>query len=291
MFGSLGRKAEKTPEGRTAGYYKEEKRAGLTRIGFARVLLGFALVVILALALSLAACGAPDNGPNASGTDGSSPAASEPAGSEPDMSEPVDPVDPEPVDPDPDVSTPGGGELLSGRILIAYFSRAGENYGVGVVSKGNTAIIAELIAELTGGDLFEIEPITPYPSSYEETRVISMQELAENARPPIANAVGNMEEYDIVFMGYPIWCVDLPMIVYSFLESYDLSGKTVIPFNTHGGSGQAGTQNIIEAKLPDSTVLGGLAVPGADAQNAPDEVRGLVAEWLEGLGIPLIELS
>lgn len=284
MFGSLGRKAAKTPEGRTAGYQQEENRTGPARMGFARILLGLALVVILALVLSLAACGGPDNGPGASGADDSGPVISEPAGSEPDASEPADP---EPVDPEPDVSTPGGTELLPGRILIAYFSRAGENYGVGVVSKGNTAIVAEL----TGGDLFEIEPVTPYPSGYEETRVISMQELAENARPPIANTVDNMEEYDIVFMGYPIWCVDLPMIVYNFLESYDFSGKTVIPFNTHGGSGQAGTQNIIETKFPDSTVLGGLAIPGADAQNAPDEVRELVVGWLEGLGIPLIELS
>lgn len=272
MYALFGKEAEKIQEGRTAGRQKKQDRAGLIRAGFA-------WIAALALALSLTACGAPDNGPDMSGVSGSGPAASAPSGSGPAGSGPAD--------PEPSAGAPSGDGWTPGRILVAYFSRAGENYSVGVVSKGNTAIFAELVAELTGGDLFEIEPVTPYPSGYEETRVVAMQEADENARPPIANTVDNMEEYDAVFLGYPIWNLDLPMIVYNFLESYDFSGKTVIPFNTHGGSGQAGTQETIGSKLPDSAVLGGLAIPGNTAQNSPDEMRELVVEWLEGLGIPI----
>lgn len=272
MLASLGKKAAKDPEGRTAGRQKKQRRAGLVRSGFAWTL-------TLALVLSLAACSTPDSGPDASSAVKSDPAVSQPAGNEP--------VDSEPIDSESSVSITDENGLALGKALVAYFSRAGENYAVGVVSKGNTAIVAELIAELTGGDLFEIEPVTPYPSSYEETRVISTQEADENARPPIAGTVDNMEQYDTVFIGYPIWRVDLPMIVYNFLESYDFSGKTVIPFNTHGGSGQAGTQKAIESKLPDSAVLGGIAIPGTTAQESPDETRELVVEWLAGLGVPI----
>ena len=174
----------------------------------------------------------------------------------------------------------------SGNILIAYFSRTGENYSVGTVSKGNTAIVAELIAEQTGGDLFEIVPVTPYPDSYSEMLAIAQQEASENARPEIAETVENMADYDTVFIGYPIWNADMPMIVYNFLESYDFTGKTVIPFNTHEGSGQAGTQRTIASMLPDATVLNGLAIRGGTAQNSHDDAAEAVAEWLEGLNIP-----
>lgn len=283
MYGLFGKKAAKIPEGRTAGHQKKQGGTGSPRTGFAWILTGPALIAALVLVLSLAACGVSDNGRDTSGASGSDPAVSAPSGS--------DPAGSEPVDPEPPAGAPSRSEWLPGKILVAYFSRGGEVYSVGVVSKGNTAIVAEMIAELTGGDLFEIEPVTPYPSSYEETRVIVTREADENARPPIANTVDNMEEYDTVFIGYPIWRVDLPMIVYNFLESYDFSGKTVIPFNTHGGSRQAGTQETIESRLSDSTVLGGLAILGVDAQNSPENVKQLVAEWLEGLGVPTVEAS
>ena len=170
------------------------------------------------------------------------------------------------------------------RILVAYFSRAGENYSVGSVEKGNTAIVAEMIADYTGGNLFEIVPATPYPSAYSEILTIAQNEKSQNARPEIANAVSNMDEYDTVFIGYPIWHGDMPMIVYHFLESYDFAGKTVIPFNTHEGSGQSGTQGRIEDILAESSVLRGLAVRGGTAQNSPEEAGRTVGQWLENLG-------
>ena len=169
-------------------------------------------------------------------------------------------------------------------ILVAYFSRIGENYSVGTINEGNTAIIAKLITEQTGGDLFEIVPMTPYPANYQETVEIARQEANANARPLINGTVANMDEYDTVFIGYPIWHGDLPMIVYTFLENYDFSGKKVIPFNTHEGSGQAGTQSKIAAKLPDATVLNGIAIRGATAQNERAVAQTSIRNWLEGLG-------
>ena len=178
--------------------------------------------------------------------------------------------------------TPNGGETTnSGHVLVAYFSRADENYSVGVIEKGNTAIVAELIAEQTGADLFEIVPVNAYPAGYEEMKVVATQEQNSNARPEIANAVENWDDYDVVFLGYPIWYGDMPMIVYNFLESYDFSGKTVVPFNTHEGSGQSGTQSRIASTIPGATVLNGLAIRGATAQNDASATRSAVETWIE----------
>ena len=180
--------------------------------------------------------------------------------------------------PKPD--EPGQSGTAGRKILIAYFSRAGENYSVGVIDKGNTAIVAELIAEQTGGNLFEIVPVVPYPVGYEEMKTVSTREKDSNARPEIANAVENWDEYDVVFLGYPIWYGDMPMIVYNFLESYDFSGKTVIPFNTHEGSGQSGTQGRIASTIPDATVLSGIAIRGATAQNDTASAKSTVERWI-----------
>lgn len=117
-------------------------------------------------------------------------------------------------------------------MLVAYFSLAGEQYGVGVVEEGNTGIIAHMIAEQTGADLFEIKPETPYPTIYQEILDVSRQEMADNVRPAITDTVENMDAYDTIFIGYPNWWGDMPMIFYNFLESYDLSGKTIVPFCT-----------------------------------------------------------
>lgn len=115
------------------------------------------------------------------------------------------------------------------KILVAYFSRAGENYAVGNIEKGNTHIVADMIAEMTGDDVFEIKTITPYPTTYKETTEIAKQKLAENARPALAAQVPNMADYDVVFLGYPIWWSDLPTPVYTFLEGYDWGARPSSP--------------------------------------------------------------
>lgn len=165
-------------------------------------------------------------------------------------------------------------------MLVAYFSLAGEQYGVGVIEEGNTSIIAHMIAEQTGADLFEIEAVTPYPASQSELLEVSQQEKSDNARPEIAGTVDNMDDYDTIFIGYPNWWGDMPMIVYNFLESYDLSGKTIVPFCTHGGSGLSDTESTI-ASITGGTMKDGFAIPGTTAQNDRDTARSEVTEWLK----------
>ena len=184
------------------------------------------------------------------------------------------------------------------RILVAYLSRAGENYNVGetregsasaayagYIEKGNTAIMAELIAELTGGDLFEITTVTPYPEDYASMLRVAQEEIDTDARPELAAAVENTADYDVIFIGYPIWHGKMPQAIYSFIESYDLDGKTVIPFNTHEGSGQSGTQRVISNALPNCTVLQGLAIQGKTAQENKGRARELLTDWLTGLNL------
>ncbi len=168
-------------------------------------------------------------------------------------------------------------------ILIAYFSLAGEQYNVGVIDEGNTSIIAHMIADRTGGELFEIEAVTPYPDTYDGLFEVSQQEMDENARPEIAGTVDNIEDYDTVFIGYPIWWGDMPMIVYNFLESYDFSGKTVIPFCTHGGSGLSGTESTIE-EITGAEMADGFAILGETSQNDRDTALSQVTEWLGEVG-------
>ena len=176
--------------------------------------------------------------------------------------------------------------MAGGKVLIAYFSRAGENYSVGVIDEGNTAKLAKEIAAQTGGDLFEIVPAIPYPDGYEDTKTVATRERNNNERPAIKNTVENFDSYDAIFIGYPIWWGDLPMILHTFMESYDFTGKTVIPFNTHEGSGQSGTQGTIAAKLSGATVLQGFAMQGRTAQRLTGSgMDATVKNWLDGLGL------
>ena len=176
-----------------------------------------------------------------------------------------------------------GTEIIGdSRILIAYFSRADENYSVGYIEKGNTAIIAEMIAEETDGELFHIERATPYPADYDECTDEAKQEQNENTRPALMEDK-DISEYDVIFLGYPIWWADMPMPVYTFLEGHDFSGKTIIPFCTHAGSGLSGTEKSIENISVDADILDGLSVRGEDAQNSQDKVKQTVKEWLDSL--------
>ena len=170
--------------------------------------------------------------------------------------------------------------------VVIFFSRIGEQYSVGYIEKGNTAIVAEMIAEKTGADVFEIVPEEDnYPTdNYNALTDMALQEQKDNARPAIANEIENFDDYDTVFLGYPIWWNDLPMILYTFLENHDFSGKTVIPFCTHGGSRMAGTEAKIRNVITADSVLNGLAVAGTDAQNNTDSVQESVNNWLSGLG-------
>lgn len=173
------------------------------------------------------------------------------------------------------------------KTLVVYFSRTGEQYGVGNIDKGNTAIVAEMIAEKTGADSFEILPKEDYyPYTYDALTDIAKQELNDNARPEIKGTVPDLSKYDTVFIGAPVWWGDWPMIMYTFFEGNRdaLAGKTLIPFSTHAGSGLSGFDSKLSGACPDSTVGTGLAISGTDAQNNQDSVRESVDSWLSGLG-------
>lgn len=167
------------------------------------------------------------------------------------------------------------------KILVAYFSLAGDQYSVGVIEKGNTEIVAEMISEQTGANLFQIDPVIPYPTDSYDALLDFAQ--AEAERPEIGNIVGNFEDYDVIFIGYPIWWGDMPNIIYTFLESYSFEGKTVVPFCTHGGSGLAGTESTIE-DITGGTVAEGFAIAGTTAQNDRERTSEAVNEWLQEAG-------
>lgn len=160
--------------------------------------------------------------------------------------------------------------------IVVYFSRAGENYGVGNVEIGNTAHIANFIIDNTGADRFEIIPEVPYPEAYDETTKIAQREKNENARPAYKGEA-DLSSYSTVYLGYPIWYGTMPMIVKTFLENNDLSGKTVIPFSTHAGSGWGSSLDDLKELCPDSDIEEGFSVAGTEAANAEDKVKN----WLE----------
>lgn len=169
------------------------------------------------------------------------------------------------------------------KALIVFFSHTGENYGVGNITEGNTHIIAKMIADATGGSLFEIVPEKDYPhDSYNDVVEIAKQEKAQKARPAIKGDV-TVEDYDVVFIGYPNWWGDMPMPVYTFLEKHDWNGKTVVPFCTHEGSGLSSTESYIANVCKGATVAKGLAVRGEVAQNNREQARKTVNRWIEGL--------
>jgi flavodoxin len=168
------------------------------------------------------------------------------------------------------LEAPPSGDPSGRRTLVAYFSRT-----------GSTEALAKIVQKTAGGDLFKITPSTPYPADYQECLQRASQERADNFRPPLATRVENMAAYDVVFIGYPIWLGNVPMVIRSFLEAYDFSGKTVIPFCTHGGSGLSGSAAAVKALCPGSVVLEGLAVKGTNAAAA----QGAVSIWIRELGL------
>ena len=170
------------------------------------------------------------------------------------------------------------------KILVAYFSHTGENYQVGVIEKGNTHIMADMVAEITGADEFEIKTVKPYPKTYKECTEIAKQELADNARPELSTKVEDMSKYEVIFLGYPIWWSDFPPAVYTFLESYDFNGKTIIPFCTSAGEYMTGKEVNIPQIAKGSNIKDGLGLIGKDCQENPEKIKESVKTWLKGLG-------
>jgi len=170
------------------------------------------------------------------------------------------------------------------KVLVVYFSRTGEQYSVGNINEGNTAIIAKMIADKTKGDLFEVKlKNDTYPAAYKALTEVALSEKKANARPEIAENVTNFADYDVVFIGSPNWWSDMPMALYTFMEANDWSGKIVAPFVTHEGSGLSS----IPSKIKTATgaeMLDGLAIYGHVAQNEREQAKENVLNWLNKLG-------
>ncbi len=189
-------------------------------------------------------------------------------------------------------SEQGDSAAASSNILIAYFS-VPETDGVDAVAGasrvvvdgevlGNTQYIAQLIQQQTGGDLFRIETVQEYPGSHDPLLEFAYNERAEGARPELAAQMENLDSYDIIFLGYPNWNADLPMPLYTLLEQTDLSGKTIVPFTTHGGSGFSRTIQTIQELQPNTTVISdGLSI----SRNSVAQAESDVASWVSGLGL------
>ncbi len=174
--------------------------------------------------------------------------------------------------------------FISAQSLVVYFSRADENYGVGTVKEGNTAIIAKIIAEKTNADITEIVPEVAYPKNYRQTTDVAKKEQQQNARPKYKLSKDvDFSKYDTIYIGYPNWWGDMPMVVYSFLEEHDLNGKTIVPFCTHAGSGLSGTVSRIQNIYKNATVTKGLAIAGTTAQNNRSQAESEVDKFLAGL--------
>ncbi|WP_314724575.1 flavodoxin [Enterocloster bolteae] len=186
-------------------------------------------------------------------------------------------------------------EPADSKILIAYFTY-GENAELpsdvdasttasiqifnGEVT-GNTGVMAHMIAEASGGELFSIRTVEPYPDSYDATIDVGQSEKNDGIRPELSTHIENLDQYDTVFVGFPNWWYGMPMVMYSFFDEYDFSGKTIIPFCTSGGSAFSDAVSEITSMEPEATVLEGLHIGGSSVNDAESRVN----EWVSELGL------
>jgi len=170
------------------------------------------------------------------------------------------------------------------KTLVVFFSMPDNMDNSTIVingeTLGNTQYMAYVIEENTGGDIFRILPETPYTTDHDELVDLAKEEQQNNARPKIKDTIEDFDSYDTVFVGYPNWWGDMPMILYTFFDTYDFSGKTIITFNTHGGSGFSSTNQTITELEPNAAVTRGLSISRNDIENAESDI----VDWLKGLG-------
>ena len=242
-----------------------------------------ALLVLLTLPCSLTACGGNPTSQSISDV--------------PESSQNAEEIPDTPLNTDPPTVSQSSGETGNSNILIAYFTWADNTVvedpssvdvdattSASVLAPGNAAKLASWIQQEVGGDLHSIVVEEPYSSDYDECLDRAADEKAENARPALDSHVDNMEDYDIVFLGFPNWWYTLPMPVLTFVEEYDWSGKTVVPFVTHGTGGRSGTIRDLTAALPeDVTILEPIGVYRPEV----DDSQSAVQEWIAGLDLEL----
>lgn len=233
------------------------------------------LMMILTVGFTISACGDGNSLQEEASEDGSTAAVSQEDGSAAAVSQEEDSTAAE-ESTDASENTSQTGENVpttdgdGSSALVAYFSWS-----------GNTESVAKEIQAQTGADIFRIVPAEPYTDDYDTLLDIAQEEQAADARPEIADTVEDFQQYDVVYLGYPNWWGDMPMILYTFLDEYDFSGKTIAPFVTSGGSGFSGTIGAIESMEPNASVTEGLSLGSSEAAQPADAV----SSWLAANGI------
>lgn len=170
------------------------------------------------------------------------------------------------------------------KTLIAYFSHAGQNYsrgGIRYLEVGNTQVAAEKLHNMIDSDLFYIDTVKKYPEDHMEKIAVAKAEYEANTRPELTDRVENMEQYDTVILAYPNWWTTMPMALFTFLESYDFTGKTICPLVTHGGSGFSNSLKDITRLCPGAIITEGLAINGDDVTRCDRDL----AAWLKKIGL------
>lgn len=247
---------------------------------------GICGLLVIAMLSALTACGSSNT--SAAPSQNSSPAEGAETSDRSDVQ--TEAAEEVTVDPQENQDAASGG-----KILIAYFAVA-ENSDVDAVSsasvtevngeaKGLVRTVAEDIQAVTGGDLFSIETSVDYPGDINDLIDYASAEQENDERPELISHMENLDEYDTIFVGYPLWWYDLPQVMYSFFDEYDFSGKTIIPFAVHRGSRLSGTPDTIQELEPDATVISdGFAVSHETVAASAADVAADVEEWLHGLG-------
>lgn len=164
--------------------------------------------------------------------------------------------------------------------LIVYYSRRGNNYVNGKIENlkvGNTEVIAEKLQKMTGADVFRLIPVVDYPADYSKCVDVASEELHKNARPRYKSEVKDMAQYNIIYVGFPNWCGTMPMLVWTFLQSHNLSGKIILPFCTNEGSGLGNSEKDIKKLCPKSILKKGLSIRGSAVQKADADIE----KWLK----------
>lgn len=167
-----------------------------------------------------------------------------------------------------------------GKVLIVFFSHAGENYSVGNIKVGNTKLVADEIQKVTGGDVFEIVPEKNYDMPYNQLTEEAQKEAENNELPAFKGEVKDISKYDTIFVGGPVWWGTYPRVMFTFFKKYDLSGKTIIPFTTHEGSGLGSVVEDLKGQYTNATVTDGFSIAGHSVRGGMDKVD----KWLKGLG-------
>ena len=170
--------------------------------------------------------------------------------------------------------------MKNNKVLIVFFSHAGENYSVGNIKVGNTKLVADEIQKLTGGNEFEIVAEKNYDMPYNELIKIAKEDAKKAEKPAFKGEARNIEQYDTIFIGGPIWRGRYPQAMFTFFDKYDLNGKTIVPFTTHEGSGLANCVEDIREAYPNAKILDGFAIYGHEARKGMEKVD----KWLKALG-------